>query len=335
MDSLGVSVIVIAYNEEEKIAECIRSILDVDYSPVEIIIVDASTDRTPLVVGEIKDSRIRHSQTTDRGYSLQRNIGVNLAKFPLVAFTDADCRVPRNWLSLLIPVISGSVVGAGGNAFPPSDTNGFGLWVAALGFPGGGALGADANMLSKEKFCPATCNAIFRKDAILNAGGFDESLVFGGEDTRLGKEIRRLSYDLKYVPNSFVIHCARSRFKDFFFWSITRGRAKAQLARNQFLHRAWNGVILISVSILTVYGLFIAYHMPIEVFLILVISIVFGNFLLFNKTRKFKLAWVRRRSIGLSRKELLICVPTLFIVRRLLMAVGALLKPHVDLARKV
>jgi glycosyltransferase involved in cell wall biosynthesis len=87
-----ISVIVPAYNAEATIETALNSILRQSYSDIEVIVVDdASDDRTSLVLGKIKDSRVRllrHHR--NRGAAAARNTAIRNAKGKYVAFLDAD-----------------------------------------------------------------------------------------------------------------------------------------------------------------------------------------------------------------------------------------------------
>ena len=104
---MNVSIIVVAYNEEKNIMDCINSIQRINYSygVIEIIVVDGeSNDKTKEIVNAMqkKDERIKLINNPERTIATNRNIGVKNTKFDWVAFTDADCIVPENWLELLV-----------------------------------------------------------------------------------------------------------------------------------------------------------------------------------------------------------------------------------------
>ena len=322
MSRLGISLVVITYNEEKKIERCIRSILNLNYSPLEILIVDASEDRTGEIVRAINDSRIRYLSASSRGYSIQRNIGVRNAQYPLVAFTDADCIVPPDWLSKLAPIVSNSVAGAGGNAFPPKGSKGLGLCIACLGFPAGGAIGLDANLPKSGEVVLATCNAIFQRKILLQVGGFNEALQFGGEDTHICYSIYRAGYEIKYLRDSYVCHQVRSDLMDFSRWCIRRGKAHAQLTGKRFTTICWNSsIVCLFVLLLLVVTIGIGYNAYLT-FIGSVILFCLSSLILFTSSKKFRLAWFRREAIGIGVWKLLVFVPALFFMRRLLMAVG-------------
>src|SRR5205823_14924847 len=69
-------------------------------SEFEIIVVDGgSSDRTGEIAARHADRVI---QQTSPGIGGARNDGTAIARADLVATTDADCRVPRDWLERLV-----------------------------------------------------------------------------------------------------------------------------------------------------------------------------------------------------------------------------------------
>lgn len=94
-----ISVIVPARNEEDYIGPCIDSLLaqDINKSKYEIIVVDnASTDNTYEIA---RKKGVVVLKEPKKGYVCALIKGVDNAQGEILAFTDADCRVPRSWLN--------------------------------------------------------------------------------------------------------------------------------------------------------------------------------------------------------------------------------------------
>lgn len=96
---MTISIIVPTYNEERYLPKTIASIKHLDHLPDEIIVVDgSSTDNTPKVAKALGAKVIIEKHSTI-GYARQK--GLLAARGDIVAFTDADTQVPRNWLSTI------------------------------------------------------------------------------------------------------------------------------------------------------------------------------------------------------------------------------------------
>ncbi|MEP0753544.1 glycosyltransferase [Trichocoleus sp. Lan] len=95
-----VSAIVPVYNGEQFLAEAIQNILNQNYQPLEIIVVDdGSTDKTAEVAGRYKDS-IHYVYQPNSGPSAARNRGLRMAKGDAIAFLDVDDLWSENNLKL-------------------------------------------------------------------------------------------------------------------------------------------------------------------------------------------------------------------------------------------
>ena len=96
-----VSVIVITYNRELFIKECIDNILSQDFAgELEVIVIDNySSDSTAVVLKNMPDPRVKFIVNKTRvGLSACKNLGLRLSHGNMIAFTDDDCLVSRNWL---------------------------------------------------------------------------------------------------------------------------------------------------------------------------------------------------------------------------------------------
>ena len=104
MDPL-VSVVIPVFNGERFLREAVQSVLDQDYSPIEIIIVDdGSTDGTATVAASLPET-VRYLHQTNQGPAAARNRGIEHAQGSLVAFADADDLWPAAKLGQQLPYL--------------------------------------------------------------------------------------------------------------------------------------------------------------------------------------------------------------------------------------
>ncbi len=91
-----ISVVIIAYNEEEYIFGCLASLAETQSSrPIEIVVVDNnSTDRTAEIV-EACGARL--IPETRQGYGFARQGGLEAARGNIVLTGDADTLYPPRW----------------------------------------------------------------------------------------------------------------------------------------------------------------------------------------------------------------------------------------------
>ncbi len=104
-----ISVIIPVYNAQNYVKNCIDSMLNQEYKDFELILInDGSTDSTGNILNDYKqkDDRIVVIHQNNKGVSLARNAGLNIAKGEYICFTDSDDVVPTNYLEELYSAIN-------------------------------------------------------------------------------------------------------------------------------------------------------------------------------------------------------------------------------------
>ncbi len=103
MANKKITVIVPAYNEEKHLEECLLSIKNQTYHPIELIVVDdGSTDKTAVVSKKYADVFI---QQKHQGPAVARNKAVKAAKGKILVFIDADMYLDINYIKKIIAPI--------------------------------------------------------------------------------------------------------------------------------------------------------------------------------------------------------------------------------------
>lgn len=87
-----ISVIMPVYNRGQTVRSAIESVLRQSYQNFELVIIDdASTDSTSVIVNSIQDERIKYVRLKSRaGASAARNVGIRIAQANWIAFQDSD-----------------------------------------------------------------------------------------------------------------------------------------------------------------------------------------------------------------------------------------------------
>jgi glycosyltransferase involved in cell wall biosynthesis len=100
-----VSVVIPVFNGERFLREAVRSVLDQQYAPLEIIIVDdGSTDGTATVARSLP-ATVRYLHQPNQGPAAARNRGIEHAQGGLIAFADADDLWPPAKLEFQLPYL--------------------------------------------------------------------------------------------------------------------------------------------------------------------------------------------------------------------------------------
>lgn len=203
--NLLVSVVIPAYNEEKFIDVILESLVSQDYSNFEVIVVDnASTDTTALIAEAYGARVIKENR---RGVGFARQAGFEKAKGEIIATTDADTKVPTNWVSSLVKRFQENpeMVAFGGqyklysgplvtrfifhNIIWP-------LWLLDRKINNGWSL-SGANMA-------------IRREAFFAAQGFDTELRIG-EDAEIALRLRK--YGKVIIDHKFLVQTSGRRFR--------------------------------------------------------------------------------------------------------------------------
>ncbi|WP_291526980.1 glycosyltransferase [Bifidobacterium sp. UBA744] len=109
---LKVSIIIPAWNEEERIEDCLTCAILQTVPPYEIIVVDnKSTDATVDVVRRFMDANPQANiklihQDAEQGLIPTRNAGLNAATGDVLGRIDADCMLKPDWVEVVTGIFT-------------------------------------------------------------------------------------------------------------------------------------------------------------------------------------------------------------------------------------
>jgi cellulose synthase/poly-beta-1,6-N-acetylglucosamine synthase-like glycosyltransferase len=236
-----VSIIIPTRNEEKNIFRVLSSIKSLNYpkNKLEILIVDGNSKDKTVEIAKDNGARVIFNRKKIRGAGCR--IGVKKAKGEIIAFTDADCTVPKNWIKDLIPYLNDtSVACVGGPNITPKDDV---LFAKAVGnvLVLLTSVGARYGLTSKEVievYHNPGCNAIYRKEAILDVGNFN-SLLMTCEDEELDFRIIKKGYKILFTPKVSVNHYRRPTYKKLLVQSYRFAFGRWQAIKLHSLMAKW------------------------------------------------------------------------------------------------
>jgi glycosyltransferase involved in cell wall biosynthesis len=207
MPSPLVSVVVSTYNRPDRLARLLEALRaqTVTSDRFEVIVVDnGSGPETARVLkdqmsrGGLELRTARHPVTL--GPAAGRNAGWRLARAPLVAFTDDDCRPAPEWLAAAL-IVSGEAPGAivqGPTRPDPAELHRDGWLSHTVRIEG---LGPQYE----------TCNIVYPRALLDRLGGFDESFGLrpAGEDTDLAWRAITSGAGAVFAPEALVWHAVQ------------------------------------------------------------------------------------------------------------------------------
>ena len=238
-----VSVVVCAYNAADTLEDCLASLDRLTYPDYEVILVnDGSTDAT-RDIGR-SHARVRIIDVPNAGLSAARNVGLAEATGEIVAYTDADTRVDRDWLTFLVqPFLTSDVVGSGGPNVVPQDDPPIAQCIARA--PGG-----PTHVLLDDRIAEHVpgCNMAFRRDALLAIGGFNPIYLRAGDDVDVCWRLQSRGWRIGFASAALVWHHHRSSVKAYWRQQVGYGEGETWLMAHhpeKFLdgHLLWRGRI--------------------------------------------------------------------------------------------
>jgi GT2 family glycosyltransferase len=225
----------------DNLARCLKSLLNLHLpvATVEILVVDnASVDeRTKELVASLP--RVRYVWEPKPGLDFARNCALHSGTGELLAFLDDDVVVDGRWLEGLMAAWSENPDAAAftGLVLPYElATTAQILFEKRGGFRRGFQKIRYGQILPGNPLHPcgagifgAGCNMTFRRDVLLQLGGFDEALdtgapLPGGGDLDIFYRVIRAGYPLVYEPEYLVFHEHRREYeklrRQYWTWGL-------------------------------------------------------------------------------------------------------------------
>ncbi|MDE0686418.1 MAG: glycosyltransferase [Candidatus Poribacteria bacterium] len=222
-----ISVIIASYNSRTTIKRCLDSLknqmTDVEF---EVIVVDSSTDETPQIIKDLFPdvTLVRLNKRTFQGPA--RNIGIQRAKADILAFMDADCVAPSDWLSNIIKahespfrVICGSVQ----NGHSESLVS----WAEFF-------LAASEYLKNAPRRCVKVapgCNMSCKRSIFEECGFFPD--IYRLEDMIFSQKVLENGHEILFEPSICIYHLYRTRLKDLLSREVLSGRILRRISKQQ------------------------------------------------------------------------------------------------------
>jgi len=188
-----VSVVVPTFNSESTIENCLRSIISQTYRNIEITVVDKGSKDNTINIARRYTSRVFVTNAKER--SEQKNYGIIKSDGEYICFIDSDMELTPRVIEECVNLIE-SDERVGGIIIPERSV-GDGFWVKVRDFERSFYAGTE---VESARF--------FRRDLVLEAGGFDDDIIFFEEST-LPQKIEKLGYNVKARVKSEIIHNER------------------------------------------------------------------------------------------------------------------------------
>lgn len=207
MQPLSITVYVPCFNAAKYLDRVLPALLAQTLPPQEILVIDdGSTDDSVAIAQRYGVRVVRHEQ--NRGLASARNTAIESAKTELLASVDADVEASPDWLERLAKRLQedAKIAGVGGKLVETivSDAD---RW-------------RDAHMrqswgdapLDEARFLYGA-NNLFRRDALVEVGGYDPIHRTNGEDGYISRLLQDAGYRLAYEPAAVCQHLRQDDFQ--------------------------------------------------------------------------------------------------------------------------
>jgi GT2 family glycosyltransferase len=207
--------VVVNWNAGEWLRRCLESLAAQERRPDRVIVVDnastdGSTDAAVRLFPRVEVLRL----PTNAGFAAANNRALEACRdCDLMALLNPDAFAAPAWLARLE---AAAVRNPGHAAFASRmlmaddprilDGAGDAYHVSGLTWRAGHGTEAPSSDAPREVFSPCAAAALYRRDALDDAGGFDERYFCYVEDVDLGFRLRLRGHRCLYVPEAVVHH---------------------------------------------------------------------------------------------------------------------------------
>jgi len=221
-----VSVIIPVLNAEATIKDLLDSLIEVDYDKgkLDVIVVDGgSTDRTRDIVQMYRVKLVLESR---RGINVARNAGVRNSQGEIVAFTDADCAVPKDWIKRIVENFKDPNVGCLGGSVSRYKDDFISIYADNSIVPVLRRFKKREILDTVQPFSryPAGCNMAVRRSAIEKLNGFDEQVRYGFDEDELVERICNSGFKMVLDPSVMIKHKHRQMLSELLRQTFNYGR---------------------------------------------------------------------------------------------------------------
>jgi GT2 family glycosyltransferase len=231
-----VGVVIVNYNAGEHLGHAVESLLAQTTPPDRIVVVDNGSDD-----GSVEGFAMRFPSVelvaapANIGFAAGNNLGVGrCADCELVALLNPDAFPQPTWLETLVAaadrhpeyaVFGSRLVLDADDRF--LDGTGDCYHVNGVAFRRDGGASSDVIRETAETFSACAAAALYRREAFLGVGGFDESFFCYYEDTDLSFRLRLAGQRSLYVADAVARHVGSATagiFSEFTVYHSARNR---------------------------------------------------------------------------------------------------------------
>lgn len=206
-----ISVIINTDGRAKPLATCLESLQYLKYPNFEVVVVAGPTRDGTHELCQSYGDRIVYADCPVRNLSMSRNISIHICSGEIVGFLDDDSIPEPEWLDDVVPAFEDPNVGVAGgflhdhtgktyqwkfgtlNRYATADTS----WTRAA---------PEFNFPYSFHYPHVMANSLFRRSAIVEAGGFDEEYEYFLDESDLILRFVDLGWKVAQLDKGFIHH---------------------------------------------------------------------------------------------------------------------------------
>ena len=224
------TIVIPCKNGHDTLKMCLDSIARLDYpGGFDLILIDdGSTDDTPQIMQEFKKAHGNIETTILKGGGKLGagnaiNMGWKASRSDLIAVTNADCVVFKDWLAqILKPFQDPTVGGATGDVLTPKED--MNLLQRLIGYE----LEFRYSNYPKYVLSPQDSNLAYRRKVLEEVGGYDTQFKTG-YDVDIGYRVNQAGYKIEFNPKAKVWHHHRAGLISYWRQQIQTSKSRFQI----------------------------------------------------------------------------------------------------------
>jgi len=220
MDKPFVTIIIVNWNGEDVIDDCLSSLMKQEYKNIEVIVLDNdSKDRSKQIIKKkFKYVKLIESDK-NLGFAEGNNVAVKQAKGEYILLLNSDTLIMENFLSVLISsfaknkkigIVQPKILYKSNSSYKDGTINSIGAYFTSTGFLYylGYGKNSSISLYSKKKeiFSAYGACMLIRRKVIEEVGLFDPDFFLYFEETDFCVRVWLAGWKIVYIPDSVIYH---------------------------------------------------------------------------------------------------------------------------------
>jgi GT2 family glycosyltransferase len=209
-----VTVLIVNWNSGGLLTQCLKHLIEQTIQPAQVQVIDNASSDTSIDTVDSFENVSLEKLDTNLGFAAGNNLALAQCDSEFIALLNPDAFPEPEWLEKLLAAASSNpdVVAFGSRQLDQSkpeylDGIGDNYHISGLMWrERHGVQQLPSDLIQREIFSPCAAAALYRRQAVVDVGGFDEDFFCYVEDVDLGFRLRLVGHKAMYVPDAIVHH---------------------------------------------------------------------------------------------------------------------------------